>query len=62
MTTPATDRSRRSLLDHAARLLVGTGVDPSQVFEVASSAVPHASPAAAALRDGWRAADRQVAT
>lgn len=51
MSDPAPD-----LTDHAARLLVGTGLDPAHAALIASGQMPAASPAARALRDGWTAA------
>ena len=46
-----------ALLDLAARLLTGTGLPPDVALEVASGRVSVSGPVAAALRDGWTAAD-----
>lgn len=46
-----------ALTEHAARLLVGTGLDPAHAALVASGQMPAGGPAARALRDGWTAAD-----
>lgn len=54
MTGPAT-----TLDEHAARLLVGTGLDPAQAHQVASGRLPATgAAAAAALREGWTSPDR----
>lgn len=55
---PNAEQPRRSLLDYAARLLIGSGVEPSQVASIASGGATHDSPAAAAMRDGWQTAER----
>lgn len=46
-----------ALLDLAARLLTGTGLPPDTALDVASGRVAVPGPVAAALRDGWTAAD-----
>ena len=46
-----------ALTDHAARLLVGTGLDPAHATLIASGQMPADSLTARALRDGWTAAD-----
>lgn len=46
-----------ALLDLAARLLTGTGLPPDTALDVASGRVSVPGPVAAALRDGWTAAD-----
>ncbi len=52
MSDPTAD-----LTEYAARLLVGTGVDPDHAALVASGQSPADTPAARALRDGWTAPD-----
>ncbi len=52
MSDPATD-----LTEHAARLLVGTGVDAADAASIAAGHLPADSAAARALRDGWTAPD-----
>lgn len=46
-----------ALRDHAARLLIGTDLPAAPVQEIAASRAPATGPVAAALRDGWDAAD-----
>jgi len=46
-----------ALLDLAARLLTGTGLPPDTALNVACGRVSVPGPVAAALRDGWTAAD-----
>lgn len=45
-----------ALGEHAARLLVGTDLDPATAADVAAGASAP-GPVAAALRDGWASAD-----
>lgn len=63
MSDPTTDPDRLppALADYAARLLIGTGLDPREVASVAAGRLPGEGGAAAALRDGWQAATRQAA-
>lgn len=49
------------LADHAARLLAGTGIDPDAAAAVATGTVRGEGIAAAALADGWRAAEAGAA-
>lgn len=49
-----------TLTEHAARLLTGTGISPADAAAVAAGAAtasPNGQAVAAALRDGWRAAE-----
>lgn len=46
-----------ALGEHAARLLVGTDLDPATAADVAAGALSAPGPVAAALRDGWASAD-----
>lgn len=46
-----------ALRELAARLLTGTGLSPEVALEVASGRVVVPGPVAAALLDGWTAAD-----
>lgn len=45
------------LRELAARLLTGTGLSPEVAVKVACGRVAAPGPVAAALRDGWTAAD-----
>lgn len=49
-----------ALREHAERLLVGTDLSVDDLLVVAAGALPASVPAAAAVRDGWNAADPQV--
>ena len=53
------ERTPSTLTDHAARLLIGTGLHPRDVAAVAAGTLPAEGGAADALRDGWQAAARQ---
>lgn len=46
------------LTGYAARLLVGTGLDPDQAARAAAGQSNDQTPATAALRDGWTAPER----
>lgn len=49
-----------TLTEHTACLLIGTGISPANAVAVASGAAaasPNGQAVAAALRDGWRAAE-----
>ena len=48
-----------TLTEHAARLLTGTNVTVDTAVAIASGQQPAPGPVAAALRDGWDAADSQ---
>jgi len=49
-----------ALREHAERLLVGTDLRVDDLLVVATGALPASAPAAAAVRDGWNAADPQI--
>jgi hypothetical protein len=58
-------QSTVTLTEHAARLLIGTGISPTDAVAVASGAAaasPNGQAVAAALRDGWQAADTHTWT
>ena len=57
----STGRTPSTLTAYAARLLIGTGVDPRHAALVAAGTLPGSGGAADALRDGWQAAARQAA-
>ena len=49
-----------TLTEHTARLLIGTGISPTDAVAVASGAAaasPSGQAVAAALRDGWHSAE-----
>ncbi len=49
-----------TLTDHAARLLLGTGLTAETARAAAAGITPASTPAEHALRDGWTATDRAV--
>lgn len=51
-----------ALAEHAARLLVGTDLTAAAAPDVAAGRVPASGAVAAALRDGWDAAQPAPAT
>lgn len=53
MTSPTPDPA---LTDHAARLLLGTDHTPTTALAAAEGTAPATSVVAAAMRDGWTAA------
>ena len=53
MTSPTPDPA---LTDHATRLLIGTDLTPATALAAAEGTAPATSAVAAAIRDGWTAA------
>jgi len=46
-----------ALREHAERLLVGTDLTVEELLSVTTGALPSSGPVAAAVRDGWTAAE-----
>jgi hypothetical protein len=47
-----------ALAEYATRLLVGTGLTPTDAADVAAARTPATGPLADALRDGWTTDDQ----